>query len=202
MIRELPRTFYFLHVQHESNSDQWFVVAQNKVVGPDSHASPRALIVAKEEAPPSENWPFEEIAEAAANFFKQQKQDLVQKAQALAPTEQPGSVDPTPPQSEEMPPGGAGLAPMAARRRKLAATLLRTADRVLVLPSSAERDLGRLVLSLNDKGMKEQARLVATELLGNKNTVAESSCQIRRNRVGSVKSTRSQLLASKMLNLE
>lgn len=70
-----------LHVYHESDGP-WMVVAQNKVVGPSSHASPLAMIVAKEKQPPTE-WDMDAIGQAAANFFKQQKQNLVTQAQSL-----------------------------------------------------------------------------------------------------------------------
>jgi len=75
-----------LHIRPpDDDNDAWLVVAQNKVVGPETHASPQALIVAREEEAPSDNWDTEGIAEAAANFFRQQKRELVEEASAVTP---------------------------------------------------------------------------------------------------------------------
>lgn len=98
------------HVQPDEASGLWFAIAQNKVVGPETHASPRALIVSKEESPPSDAWDFEEIGMAAANFFKQQKKELVEKAQAMVPDEDLSM-------GEESPQPGAG-GPTSSRRAK------------------------------------------------------------------------------------
>jgi hypothetical protein len=113
------------HVQQDPTSQKWFVVAQNKVVGPDTHASPQALIVAKEDEPPNERWDFESIGQAAANFFKKQKNDLVERAQAMMPPAQPGANE-APKQDDQGGGGGPPGGPMASyyrRRARLARRL-------------------------------------------------------------------------------
>jgi len=75
-----------LHVRPpDEKSNRWLVVAQNKIEGPETHTSPRAVIVAKEDSPPGESWDIPGIAEAAARFFQNQKRDLTQVAEGVAP---------------------------------------------------------------------------------------------------------------------
>lgn len=99
-----------MHIYHDQDSAKWFVVAQNRVVGPETHASPKALIVAKEDEAPGPDWDMETIAQAAANFFRQQKDELKADAEAMV-GEAPSPNDNT----AVAPQPGAG-GPMASRR--------------------------------------------------------------------------------------
>lgn len=108
-----------MHLQEDEDAGRWFVIAQNKVVGPDSHSSPRLYIVADEDQPPNDSWPIEEIAQAASNFFQKQKDLLVQEAQASSPQVPYNSG---PPQGAAAGPPGLG-GPLASRRKKIASQI-------------------------------------------------------------------------------
>ena len=49
-----------MHLQEDEDSDRWFVIAQNKVVSPEAHSSPRLFIVADKDTPPSDSWSTED----------------------------------------------------------------------------------------------------------------------------------------------
>jgi len=139
-------TLLQLHVQPDPKSGLWFVIAQNKVVGPESHASPRALAVAKKDTPPGDDWDFDEIAEAAANFFRQQKKDLVEKAAALMPDSDPGDLA----MEENPPPGAAG--PAASRRARLA-SLVYASKPVLLTQGDFDEFISLAGIQPNDVGV-------------------------------------------------
>jgi hypothetical protein len=106
-----------LHVREpKKEGEDWLVVGQNKVVGPDSHATPKALILARESTPPGEDWNLDSIATNAANYFIQQKEDLIKQAQGATPEPPPPEVQAQ--QSQAAPPP-----PMASRRARLATRL-------------------------------------------------------------------------------
>lgn len=109
-----------MHLQEDEDSDRWFVIAQNKVVSPDSHSSPRLFIVADQGDPPHDGWPIEDIAQSASKFFNNQKELLVQEAQAASP-QVPYNSGP-PEGGAGGPPGLGGPlgGPLASRRKKIA----------------------------------------------------------------------------------
>jgi hypothetical protein len=80
-----------LQMYIEVKEGKWFVVAENTVIGQENHSSPRAVIIAKEEEPPNQNWDIEGIAKAAALFFAKQKEILTKQAQEISPTIPPGT---------------------------------------------------------------------------------------------------------------
>lgn len=149
-------TLLQLHIQPDPDTKQWFVIAQNKVTGPEGHTSPRALIVAKYNEPPSENWDNEEIANAAANFFKQQLKDLVQKAKAMTPEENPGTPPP------------------------VTSGLKRKADRIVFIKDSDLNRVKDLIKDMKDDDWKREAEFLEKLVVDSEAVLAESSGKIRK----------------------
>jgi hypothetical protein len=114
-------TLLQLHIRPpDSENKNWLVIAQNKVTGPQSHASPRALILASEDQPPNQTWDLGAIAQSAVNFFRKQKNNLRDQTQALMP-EMENLSQSQPPAAESQPATGM---PTASRRLRLAKRIL------------------------------------------------------------------------------
>ena len=95
-----------LQLQVEKSGDTWFVFTKNK-----SETTPLNQLVAKQNGAPGRDWDIRAITQSAAQWFKDQKEQLVQSVeQDLPPLVRPNM-------SQQ---GGANPPPLASQRQRRA----------------------------------------------------------------------------------
>lgn len=101
----------------DTEGKSWAIIARNLATKPEANS----VVYRSDSGPPNPKWDVEQIAQAAAAWFQEQKDEIVGQKEDLTPSLSPGSVQP----QQEMGPGGMPMASIEAGRSARLARRLR-----------------------------------------------------------------------------